>query len=113
MYFDIFKNYYANKQEPKFYTIGVSGIMGYNTTKTDNGYYFVSCKYDGSKWAEVMRSPTPNFNYTITENGVYGIAVMLKTSIKIDEGALILQIENPNFNGKRYSNINGSIGRLS
>nr|DAV50291.1 MAG TPA: Major capsid protein [Microviridae sp.] len=71
MYFDIFKNYYANKQEPKFYTIGVAGVMGYNNTKTDNGYYFVSCKLSGTGWTETNRSPRPNFNYTITDNGTY------------------------------------------
>lgn len=112
MYFDIFKNYYANKQEPKFYTIGVSGIMGYNNTKTDNGFYFVSCKYDGINWREVSRSQKPNFNYTIEENGIYGIAVVFKTSTKIDQNLLTLQIENPSFNGKRYPTINSSIAEL-
>jgi hypothetical protein len=112
MYFDIFKNYYANKQEPKFYTIGVSGIMGYNNTKTDNGFYFVSCKYNGSNWVELNRSQKPNFNYIITEDGTYGIAVVFKTSIEINQDAFILQIENPNFNGKRYANINNSITEL-
>ena len=112
MYFDIFKNYYANKQEPKFYTIGVSGIMGYNAAKTDNGFYFVSCKYTGTNWIEVSRSQKPNFNYTITENGIYGVAVVFKTSTQINQDSLILQIENPSFKGKRYANINSSITEL-
>lgn len=112
MYFDIFKNYYANKQEPKFYTIGVAGVMGYNNTKTDNGYYFVSCKLSGTGWTETNRSPRPNFNYTITDNGTYCVSIMIKSSTKIDENNLILQIENPNFNGKRYTNINASITEL-
>lgn len=112
MYYDIFKNYYANKQENKFYTIGVSGIMGYNNTKTDNGFYFVLAKYDGTKWTEVSRSPKPNFNYTVTTNGTYCVAVVFKTSIKIDEQNLMLQIQTPHFKGKTYSNINGSISEL-
>lgn len=112
MYFDIFKNYYANKQEKNFYTIGVSGIMGYNNTKTDNGYYFVLAQYDGSKWSEVTRSPRPNFNYTVTANGVYCVAVMFKNSNEIDESNLILQIQSPHFGGKTYSNISGSITEL-
>ena len=112
MYFDIFKNYYANKQEPKFYTIGVSGIMGYNNTKTDNGYYFVSCKYNGINWVELNRSEKPEFNYTITQNGIYCIAVVFKSSIEIDQDNLALQIENPNFNGKRYASINATISEL-
>ena len=112
MYFDIFKNYYANKQEPKFYTIGVAGIMGYNNTETDNGFYFVSCKYNGTNWVELSRSQKPNFNYTITENGTYGVAVVFKTNTEIIQDSLVLQIENPNFKGKRYANINGTITEL-
>lgn len=112
MYFDIFKNYYANKQEPKFYTIGVSGVMGYNNTKTENGYYFVSCEYKGTDWSEMTRSAKPNFNYTITKNGTYCVSIMIKSSPKIDENELILQIENLNLNGKRYANINASIAEL-
>ena len=112
MYFDIFKNYYANKQENKFYTIGVSGIMGYNNTKTDNGYYFVLAQFDGTNWKEVTRSPKPNFNYTVTTKGTYCVAVMFKSSNKIDQDNLILQIQTPHFAGKAYSNINGSITEL-
>lgn len=112
MYYDIFKNYYANKQEPKFYTIGVSGIMGYNNTKTDNGYYFVLCEYKGTDWNEMTRSAKPNFNYTITKNGTYCVSIMIKSSIKINENELILQIENLNIDGKRYANINASIAEL-
>lgn len=112
MYFDIFKNYYANKQEEMFYTIGVSGIMGYNNTKTDNGYYFVLAKYSGSNWTEVTRSTSPNFNYTVSDNGIYCVAVMFKSSTKIDENNLVLQVQSPHFGGRTYSNINGSLTEL-
>ena len=112
MYFDIFKNYYANKQESKFYTIGVSGIMGYNNTKTDNGYYFVLAQYDGTNWKEVTRSPRPNFNYTVTAKGTYCVAVVLKSGLKIDQDSLMLQIQSPHFGGRTYSNINDSITEL-
>lgn len=112
MYYDIFKNYYANKQEKSFYTIGVSGIMDYNNTKTDNGYYFVLAKFDGTNWKEITRSSKPNFNYTVTENGTYCVAVMFKSSTKIDQNNLTLQIQAPHFSGKTYSNINGSITEL-
>lgn len=112
MYFDIFKNYYANKQEPKFYTIGVSGIMGYNNTKSNNGYYFVSCEYNGADWNEMTRNAKPNFNYTITKNGTYCVSIVIKSTTKIEEDELVLQIENLNINGKRYANINGSIAEL-
>ena len=112
MYYDIFKNYYANKQEKSFYTIGVAGIMGYNKTKTDNGYYFVLAQFEGGNWKEVTRSPKPNFNYTVTANGTYCVAIQFKSSTEIDENNLILQIQSPHFSGKTYSNINGSISEL-
>ena len=112
MYFDIFKNYYANKQENKFYTIGASGVMGYNNKKTDNGYYFVLARFDGSNWNELTRSTKPNFNYTVTEKGTYCVAIVFKTSKKIDQDNLILQIQSPHFAGKTYPNINGSISDL-
>ena len=112
MYFDIFKNYYANKQENKFYTIGVAGVMNYNNTKTDNGFYFVLAQFDGSNWKELTRSPKPNFNYTVTTKGTYCVAVMFKNSIKIDQDNLMLQIQSPHFGGRTYANINGSITEL-
>lgn len=112
MYFDIFKNYYANKQENKFYTIGVSGIWGYNSQITDVGYYFVLAKFDGTNWKEVKRSTKPDFNYTVTEKGTYCVAVMFKSTTKIDPNNLILQIQSPHFAGKTYGNINGSITEL-
>ena len=86
--------------------------MGYNDTKTDNGYYFVLAQYDGSNWKELRRSPKPNFNYTVTAKGTYCIAVMFKTDTKIDQDNLTLQIQTPHFGGRTYSNINGTISEL-
>lgn len=43
MYFDIFKNYYANKQETNFYTIdGARELKNSNNTTTPNTYFFAS-----------------------------------------------------------------------
>lgn len=43
MYFDIFKNYYANKQETNFYTIdGVGELTSSNNTTTPNTYFFAA-----------------------------------------------------------------------
>ena len=43
MYFDIFKNYYANKQEQNFYTIdGVKTLTSSNNSTTPNTYFFAA-----------------------------------------------------------------------
>lgn len=50
-YYDIFKNYYANKQEPYFYTIaGASKIKPANNTTTFNSFYFTSFEKVGKSW---------------------------------------------------------------
>ncbi len=42
-YFDIFKNYYANKQEESFYTIaGAQALVTLNVPSTGNGVYFAA-----------------------------------------------------------------------
>ena len=42
-YFDIFKNYYANKQEKSFYTIaGAQSLITLNNPSTGNGIYFAA-----------------------------------------------------------------------
>lgn len=63
MYFDIFKNYYANKQETNFYTIdGVRELTCSNNTTTPNTYFFatiegpdVNGKY---RISQIIQNPT-------------------------------------------------------
>lgn len=50
-YYDIFKNYYANKQETKFYTIaGARNIRPANNTTTYNSFYFTSFEKTNNRW---------------------------------------------------------------
>lgn len=63
MYFDIFKNYYANKQETNFYTIdGVRTLTSSNNSTTPNTYFFaaiegpdVNGKY---RISQIIQNPT-------------------------------------------------------
>lgn len=51
-YYDIFKNYYANKQEPYFYTIaGASKIRPANNITTTNSFYFTAFEKTGKSWS--------------------------------------------------------------
>lgn len=48
-YFDIFKNYYANKQEKSFYTIGgVQSLITLNNPSSGDGVYFAAFDVSGS-----------------------------------------------------------------
>jgi hypothetical protein len=77
-YFDIFKNYYANKQESHFYTIaGAKKIRGANNTTTYNSFYFTSFEKVNDKWESnsfIINNPnkTPT---QIPQNNVPGFVI--------------------------------------
>lgn len=51
-YFDIFKNYYANKQEPKFYTISGNKEIPFTSTITnDNSFYIAPTTEQTPNWS--------------------------------------------------------------
>ena len=60
-YYDIFKNYYANKQEEKFYTINGGNYIKYNTNFDVNSYAIFGATYrnTNSDWGikEVLENP--------------------------------------------------------
>lgn len=61
-YFDIFKNYYANKQENSFYTIaGAQSLITLNIPSTGDGVYFAAFDVSGSGSTtinQVISNPT-------------------------------------------------------
>lgn len=77
-YFDIFKNYYANKQEPNFYTIaGAATIRPANNTIAYNSFCFTSFEKIGTSWRlsnYIINNPnkTPS---QIPQNTVPGIII--------------------------------------
>lgn len=77
-YYDIFKNYYANKQETKFYAIaGAQNIKPANRTTTYNSFYFTSFEKFGKTWSTsnfIINNPT-TAPIQIPQNNVPGFVV--------------------------------------
>lgn len=77
-YYDIFKNYYANKQEEKFYAIaGAQKIRHANNVTTFNSFYFTSFEKLGDSWINtsfIINNPntTPTL---IPQNNVPGFII--------------------------------------
>lgn len=77
-YYDIFKNYYANKQEEKFYAIaGAKKIRHANNTTTENSFYFTSFEKDGKYWSTsnfIINNPN-NAPVQIPQNNTPGFVI--------------------------------------
>ena len=77
-YYDIFKNYYANKQEESFYTIaGALNIKPSNNTTTFNSFYFTSFEKVGTSWSNsnfIIKNPTDTPTQ-IPQNNVPGFVI--------------------------------------
>lgn len=77
-YYDIFKNYYANKQEEKFYAIaGAQAIRAANNISTFNSFYFTSFEKIGNSWMNTsFIIQNPNTTPTqIPQNNVPGFII--------------------------------------
>ena len=90
MYFDIFKNYYANKQEDSFYQIVGNSVYQY-TTNTGNGntIYFNIQNSVSAKWSEISKiSSNPIDVITTVPAGAkyyYGFVIHSNTAISEDD----------------------------
>lgn len=77
-YYDIFKNYYANKQEEKFYTIaGAKEIRASNNITTYNSFYFTSFEKVNKKWESsnfIIKNPD-KAPTQIPQNNVPGFVI--------------------------------------
>ena len=106
-YFDIFKNYYANKQESHFYTIaGAKKIRGANNTTTYNSFYFTSFEKEGDVWrinSFIISNPN-KVPTQIPQNNVPGFA------IRDNE---IIQLNNIYLSGKiKITPVEGAISEI-
>lgn len=91
MYFDIFKNYYANKQEDSFYQIVGNSVYQY-TTNTGNGntiYFNVQSPMSSVKWTEISKifSNPIDVKTTVPEGSkyYYGFVINSNTAISEDD----------------------------
>lgn len=85
-YFDIFKNYYANKQEDYFYTIGAKGIFGYTTTVNNTAQFYEALLVEDSAGSDtyILSKTNPNNNkgqlkYITDVNKNYKYAFLFQT----------------------------------
>lgn len=106
-YFDIFKNYYANKQESHFYTIaGARKIRGANNITTYNSFYFTSFEKTGDIWQSnsfIINNPTKTPTQ-IPQNNVPGFV------IRDNE---IIQLSNIYLSGKiKINPVEGGISEI-
>lgn len=101
-YYDIFKNYYANKQEEKFYAIaGAQKIKSANSTTVFNSFYFTSFEKLGNSWTNsnfIINNPN-NSPIQIPQNNVPGFIIKDNDIIDLNHVYLtdkikILPVEN-------------------
>ena len=91
MYFDIFKNYYANKQETNFYTIGAYGNYIYKQVTTQfsgNGQFMLKAglqiknKYNLPIASLINRDNSQNIQEALTNGQRMDLFIVLKPSNK-------------------------------
>lgn len=88
MYFDIFKNYYANKQETSFYQIVGNSIFQYTTSGGNgNTIYFNVQSRVSAKWSEISRiSSNPiDVRTSVPVGGEYYYGFVIQSYVAIDE----------------------------
>ena len=116
MYFDIFKNYYANKQEDSFYQIIAGGDYQYTTNNASNGktFYFNIQSKISNKWSEITKigSNPPSLSYSIPTGSEYYVGFSLTSDSAINEDDTYIYIGDVNFDSKRYGVVEGYLSDL-
>ena len=110
MYFDIFKNYYANKQEDSFYQI-VGGSTFQYTTNTDGGntiYFNVQSKIS-HKWSEISKisnNPIDN-KISVPTGSDYYYGFVINSNVEINESDIYLNFDYLIFDSYGIGQYNG------
>lgn len=115
MYFDIFKNYYANKQEDSFYQIVHGGDYIYTTNNTNqNAFNFNLVSKVSQKWSEIKKysGNPPSDTFQVPTGSVYYVGFTLKSPISVNEDNVYIQIPNFIHDNDSYGNIQGSLTEL-
>ena len=116
MYYDIFKNYYANKQEKSFYQIVADGnfIYSANPSALTNTFYFGVYSKVSAKYTEIKKigiNP-PSIKYQNPAGTEYYIGFTIKANQPINEDSIMLLIKDANFDNRRLYRIEGSLQSL-
>jgi hypothetical protein len=115
MYFDIFKNYYANKQEDSFYQIVHGGDYIYTTQSTNQrAFYFNLQSKVSQKWSEIKKynGNPPSDTIQVPTGAVYYVGFSLSSPTNINEDDVYIQIPNFIHDKNSFGNIQGSITDL-
>lgn len=116
MYFDIFKNYYANKQENSFYQIIAGGDYQYSTNNSTNvkTFCFTVQSKVSAKWSQISKigSNPPSLSYDIPVGSEYYIGFSLTSDNAINEDDTYIYIGDIVFDSKRYGGIEGYLSDL-
>lgn len=132
MYFDIFKNYYANKQEENFYTIGAYGSYVYRqitTAISGEGQFtlkaglMINNKYNLPINSLINRDNSQNVQETLTSGQRLDLliviipskknnAVLLDTIINLDIRRDILSDQEGTLSGKTQTKFYNTISEL-
>ena len=116
MYFDIFKTYYANKQEESFYQIIAGGDYQYTTNNAGGGktFYLNIQSKVSAKWSEItkIKSNPPSLYYEIPTGSEYYVGFSLTSDNSINEDDTYIYIGDINFDGKRFGGIEGYLSDL-
>ena len=116
MYYDIFKNYYANKQEKSFYQIIADGnfIYSTNTGTATNTFYFGVYSKVSAKYSEIKKieGNPPSVKYKNPAGTEYYIGFTIQANQVINEDTITLLIKDANFDSKRLYRIQGSLQSL-
>ena len=110
MYFDIFKNYYANKQEDSFYQI-VGGSRFIYTTNTSQGntIYFNIQNKVSQKWAEISKiSSNPiDSKIDVPAGNNYYYGFVINSNVTVDESDIYLNFDYLIFDSYGIGQFNG------
>lgn len=116
MYFDIFKNYYANKQEESFYQIIAGGDYQYTTNNGGGAktFYFNIQSKVSAKWSEIAKisENPPSLYYQIPTGSEYYVGFSLTSDNSINEDDTYIHIGDINFDSKRLGTIEGYLTDL-
>ena len=115
MYFDIFKNYYANKQEDSFYQIVHGGDYIYTTTDTNQRFFNFNLQSKISSKLTVIKTYSgnpPSDTFQVPTGSVYYVGFSLSSPTPINENDVYIQIPNFTHDKNAFGNIQGSITEL-
>lgn len=115
MYFDIFKNYYANKQEDSFYQIVHGGDYIYAITDVNQRSFNFNLQSKVSNKFSIIKSygsNPPSDTFQIPTGAVYYVGFSLNSPTPINENDVYIQIPNFTHDKNSFGNIQGSITEL-